>query len=44
MVAAMTESELCRQSEKPPTLRLVGRDSATRWARHLAVHWDVGEL
>jgi len=30
--------------KNPPTTPLVGRDSATRWARHLAVVLDVGEL
>ena len=44
MVAAITEGELCRQSEKSPSLRLVGRDSAPRRARRLAVELDVGEL
>ena len=37
MVAAITESELDAPGEKSLTASLVDRDSATRWARHLAV-------
>jgi hypothetical protein len=44
MVAAMTEGEPGVASEKPPTISLVDRDSATRWARRLAVQSDVGKL
>jgi len=36
-VAAMTEDDPGVESEKPPTTPLVNRDSATRWARRLAV-------
>jgi len=30
--------------KEPPTTFLVNRDIATRWARRLAVEFDVGEL
>ena len=40
----MTESELRVESEISPKTCLVDWDSATRWARRLAVQFDVGEL
>jgi hypothetical protein len=44
MVAAVTESKLDVVSEKSHTTYLVDRDSAPRWARRLAVQFDIGEL
>jgi hypothetical protein len=44
-VAAMTESKQgIFRVKQPPKIPLVDRDSATRWARRLAVQFDVGEL
>jgi len=44
MSAAMTENELCVESEQLQRHARVDRDSATRRARRLAVQFDAGEL